>query len=522
MNERTELRIAIPVLLALAVGSVLVSVLVVTPKPFIDDFFIGTRYANNWIAGNGLVYNPGDPVEGFTAFAWVVLIALAVKLGVSDLLATQVVNVTAQVLTLFLLFGMGRSVGRSPLRSLFAPALLAFQLSFVVYPMMGMTTSTFALVLAVAVAMTGRDAVDTLRGSLGLGAVLLLLSLIRFDGAGLALGVLLYPLLVERKLKPTLPALLVLLVGLAIFNAWRISYYGRPLPNTFYAKNSPVSADVFIGLDYVRRFLKIGGPWVLLLALGPIAAWWRGSKLAKVALWVCGGHLAYTIAVGGDWMPSFRFMLHALPLYAFLMQEGLWKLADVAVERGRPVKAVTAAVVVVMVLLFAQNLTGILNSRWMGGEAHRPGPFWQCEQAMAIGDFLDEALPPDTLVATEWAGVIPSRMRQPILDILGLNDSDIIGRNEFRASNMGRLPSPEYLAARSPDLVIVVGRTWPTPEEARRGIDARPPSKIKSFYEALRAPEIGYVVCVVKVGEGYWPCLVRPGSSVLAGLRLEG
>jgi hypothetical protein len=494
MNERSELRVALVALAALAVASVAMSILVVTPKPFIDDFFIGTRYAVNWIEGNGLVYNAGDPVEGFTSIVWISLITLAIKLGVSDLLATQVVNVTSALISLGLVFAMGRAAGRSPLQSLFAPALLAFQLSFLVYPMMGMTTSTFAMVLTLAVYMTARGALDTVRGSLALGAVVLLLSLIRFDGVGLALGLLLYPLLVERKFKATMPALLVLILGLVIFNAWRIDYYGKPLPNTFYAKNSPISTDVLIGLRYVKRFLMIGGPYVVLLVLAPIAAWWRGSKMAKVAIWVCG----------------------------FLMQEGLWKLADIAVERGRSARAVTAVVVVVMALLWAQNLTGIKNSKWWGGVAHRPNPFWHCEQAMAIGDYLDESLPAETLVATEWAGVIPSRMRQPILDILGLNDSDIISRDDFRASNMGRLPTPEYVVGRAPELVIVVGRLWPTIEAAREGIDARPPSKIKSFYEGLRTQENGYELCIMKIGEGYWPCLVRPGSTAADGLCVSG
>jgi len=240
--------------------------------------------------------------------------------------------------------------------------------------------------------------------------------------------------------------------------------------------------------------------------------------MAKLSIWVCGGHLVYTIAVGGDWMPSFRFMLHVIPLYAFLMQEGLWRLADLAVRRGRPTRVATAAVVAVMSVLFVQNLTCIWRSKWWGGVAHRPGPFWHCEQAMAIGDFLDQALPPDALVAVEWAGVIPSRMRQPILDILGLNDRDIILRKGFLPSNIGRLPTAEYLSERGPELVVVVGRTWPTVEAARAGIDARPPSNIKNMYERLRSPELGYRLCVVKIGAEYWPCLLRPGSRALDGL----
>ena len=39
----------------------------------VDDTFISLRYARNLIDGNGLVYNPGQRVEGYSNFLWVVL-----------------------------------------------------------------------------------------------------------------------------------------------------------------------------------------------------------------------------------------------------------------------------------------------------------------------------------------------------------------------------------------------------------------------------------------------------------------
>ena len=46
-----------------------------------DDAFISWRYAQNLVAGNGLVYNPGERVEGYTNFLWTVLLALCQALG---------------------------------------------------------------------------------------------------------------------------------------------------------------------------------------------------------------------------------------------------------------------------------------------------------------------------------------------------------------------------------------------------------------------------------------------------------
>src|SRR3989442_1472314 len=40
-----------------------------------DDSFISFRYARHLAAGRGLVWNPGERVEGYTNFLWVILMA---------------------------------------------------------------------------------------------------------------------------------------------------------------------------------------------------------------------------------------------------------------------------------------------------------------------------------------------------------------------------------------------------------------------------------------------------------------
>jgi len=47
----------------------------------IDDAYISMRYADNFATGKGLVYNPGERVEGYTNFLWVMIQALIIVLG---------------------------------------------------------------------------------------------------------------------------------------------------------------------------------------------------------------------------------------------------------------------------------------------------------------------------------------------------------------------------------------------------------------------------------------------------------
>ena len=41
----------------------------------LDDAFISFRYARNLLEGNGLVWNPGERVEGYSNFLWVLELA---------------------------------------------------------------------------------------------------------------------------------------------------------------------------------------------------------------------------------------------------------------------------------------------------------------------------------------------------------------------------------------------------------------------------------------------------------------
>src|SRR5690349_2246247 len=48
----------------------------------VDDAFIFYRYAANWAAGLGPVFNRGEHVEGFSSDLWTALLAGAARLGI--------------------------------------------------------------------------------------------------------------------------------------------------------------------------------------------------------------------------------------------------------------------------------------------------------------------------------------------------------------------------------------------------------------------------------------------------------
>jgi hypothetical protein len=59
-----------------------------------DDAFISFRYAAHLLRGDGLVYNVGERVEGYTNLLWTLLLAGAMALGFSPETSSQTLGIT--------------------------------------------------------------------------------------------------------------------------------------------------------------------------------------------------------------------------------------------------------------------------------------------------------------------------------------------------------------------------------------------------------------------------------------------
>src|SRR5215813_5128158 len=58
-----------------------------------DDVFISVRYARHLTTGMGLVYNPGERVEGYTNFLYTVLLAIPLALRLPMIPFIKLANV---------------------------------------------------------------------------------------------------------------------------------------------------------------------------------------------------------------------------------------------------------------------------------------------------------------------------------------------------------------------------------------------------------------------------------------------
>lgn len=491
-----------------AIASAIITV-IVARNLWLDDAFISFRYAKNLYEGQGLVYNAGERVEGYTNFLWTIIAYVGLQLGVEAITFAQIVSVVSQMLTIWLVYLLGQGPEQSRYSALIAPVFLAFHASFLAYPMTGMETSFFTMLVVLAVLLLIRNAHTSRTGAVALSAVLLGIAFTRFDGlimVGILLG---YKVLFEREFKKLLPIVGIFVVGVVIYNLWRISYYPALLPNTFYAKVGFSLVQVAKGGLYLVRFVVDNGPHFFLLAVLPFALGQVGKR-EKFFAWVVAAHLSYILLVGGDWMPFYRFIMPVLPLLFLLMQNGLWQLYELA----RPEKwGHRLAGAAVMMLLFAWNFLPLYeNKRFLTDGVS--GYLFHPKEARGIGAYLNDVLPGDYLVANEWAGIIPYYMQQPVLDIFGLTDSEITEMDFPRTTN-GRFITADYLLERDPEVIILLARTFATVEKATSATQYRlmsgpEHSWARGFYSTLAGPHYPYKLAIMKMAEAsYLPLLVR-------------
>ena len=73
----------------------------------IDDAYISFRYAVNLANGFGLTYNPGQLVEGYSNFLWVILLSAAAWLGLPLNLYSISVGLVCAVVSLWFAYLLG-------------------------------------------------------------------------------------------------------------------------------------------------------------------------------------------------------------------------------------------------------------------------------------------------------------------------------------------------------------------------------------------------------------------------------
>jgi arabinofuranosyltransferase len=432
-----------------------------------DDAFISLRYAKHFAAGNGLVYNVGERVEGFTNFLWVMLEAALLGLGASPRLVIDVLGFATALGAALVVEWGGAVLGIAALGRLVAHAALVSSVSFAVWLLGGLEASAFGvLVLASLVAAHAAlsQGEPWRHASIVAGLLAAAAMLLRPETPLVVLASALAALAVARG-RAVLPLLRAgatfasIVVPLLLA---RRMYYGDWLPNTFYLKTTGNSAELFEhGQRYVAYASLHHASMLALGAAGAVALLRSVTTrvFALASLFVAGLFALYVARVGGDFLPATRFFAPLVPLLALLAGAAVDELARRVPEtlpravRGA-VRGVVAGVVVSLVagpqLAWAQSVA-------VDEEPLRIEPLhWTRTYGLrwsALGRWIAAHAKANDGMAMGAAGAAPFYAGLGVwnLDILGLCDAYVAREGIVVGSRPGhqrRSPLPYTLAKR--------------------------------------------------------------------------
>lgn len=282
-----------------------------------EDAYITFKHIDNFIAGNGLVFNQGESVEGFTHPVWALLILGLRLIGIPNHLGSILLGYFFSLAGLYLLL---KFAGKSAI--LLAVAVILSNQGFVDFSTAGMETSlTFFLISHLFYEIVPANFKSPAKVSL----ILSLLYLNRPEFGILLFYYGIYTIYLSFKAK-NLQQIIDFVVPVILFaggyHLFRWFYYQDIFPNTYYAKSGG-AASYIQGLKYILHFTLYSYLFI------PYILFWfytfikkksmRRNDLRRLArdLGALFLMVFYIVRVGGDFM-AFRLLLPSFYFFVIL------------------------------------------------------------------------------------------------------------------------------------------------------------------------------------------------------------
>ncbi|MEN8722898.1 MAG: hypothetical protein ABF335_08415 [Alphaproteobacteria bacterium] len=410
-----------------------------------DDAFISFRYAQNLVNGHGLVFNPGEAVEGYTNFLWTLIIAIPLYFDKDVIVSSYLISMGIFAIGLGGVYRLADLMLENKTEALLALLLVGTNYTFSAYATGGLETTLVMALIVWAFALS-IEVIRSENWSLGKLLLISLLSglalLTRLDAAIFLFAVAMILGLswvtngagatnkIAQAFAITIPALL--LVG--GWFIWKLDFYGDILPNTYYAKaaRDGLKPELHLrGVHFIYLYLARYALWPLLAIF-----FWQTMKrrpaLSQTALSVVLVlWFAYIIWTGGDFM-EFRFMVVATPLIMIMAVTAMRSLPKLHFP-------------LIAILLGVSALHGGTFARTGGIESidelhqHVTGPpnnWIKVGQSMKT-HFGDLETPP--VVALGAAGAMPYYSELEVIDLLGLVDKWVAHHGETYVNRPGHM-----------------------------------------------------------------------------------
>ena len=401
-----------------------------------DDAMISMRYAWNFSHGHGLVWNPGERIEGYTNLLWTLIMSVFTRLldKPAAILAVQITGVVIVLGCCVLVWKLAQRVGIDmPRQDRLAIGAAAVILTLTYYPhshwsLTGMETGLLTLlVLAALYALEGYARNTRGASLLPVAAFLGLAYLTREDSAIFSFPILIYAVTLPAsgagsriRVRALLPALLLFALFPIGRELFRVLYYGNFLPNTYYLKltGMPLADRIRDGLGFTSLYLVTHAIFLGVAAAGCAL---RPDRRRLLYVTLVALPILYQIWVGGDPVRIWRMMTPAQPLAAVLFAIAALELLkrmgiSIGAPKGMRVFGYLTALSILSVNLIFTPLI-LMREKWFPLDFYRV----RINAAVAVNEVTTE----DASVAVLAAGVIPYYTDRKAHDMLGRSDAYI-------------------------------------------------------------------------------------------------
>ncbi len=413
----------------------------------IDDPYIFYRYAENWAAGHGLVYNIDEYVEGYSSFLTTSILAIGALLSFDLVQLTPILNLLIGIGCLLLIsyicsfipFNMPRLI------SIIIPLVYALSYEVYFYSVAGWMDSfllSLILLLCIVSLYKGRNSGNYLISF----PSLILLNICRAEGpvyAIVLLATVTYFVFIEQRRIPRqlLILIAIFICSTAFLFAGRYIVYGALIPATVLAKGYATYSlkKAFFEMDYgaLKDFVRI--IYMGFIYAGPL--FYLGVWIPYIILFMNKKHKDYflfwlfamsivvnafvSIWAGGDIWPYKRLMIPVLPII-IIFTGWAWDLLIYRYKNVLKYKRLILPVVMVFVVLlwvvfFLKPLD--ITKKIDQNEINEKGEILSYVYLKELGTLLHN-MPVQTTLLTDWGGIMPyyAGIKVYVRDFYGLMD----------------------------------------------------------------------------------------------------
>ena len=398
-----------------------------------DDAMISLRYARHLVEGQGLVWNPGERVQGISNLGVTLAMAALHALPV-DVLRVSLLIQLANLGLLLAILALAQRLARqlSPDDDwvpILVAATAALYAPLSIWSLQGSDVAPVTAIVLGALVLSA----SSLRARRGLSraawALLALGVVLRLDVAVVFAACIGFTFFQGRDAwRSAVEGLALLATTIAAILAFGTVYYGDPLPNTFYLKvtGAPIWDVLANGGRQVWEMLTPASPLLLGIALAGLWLLRRDPLCALASLCVLA-LFAYDLSVGGDWLKAYhsRFVVPAVTLFCVLHGVAVRAILARWLSASRLAAPAGRLALAALCLLGAFAFYSPTATReWLWPTT--PTLWWQWNQDNArIGFYLREQTPPEMSVALHCAGTTAYFAERPAIDVLGKSDRHI-------------------------------------------------------------------------------------------------